>query len=92
MVQTTKILMPCSCRCMKCQWVFKVKHNGVYLARLVGCVYSQIPGIDVSENNSPVVNNITFRVLLLIMMKLGFSAKVVDVKTGFLYGELEKEI
>ena len=39
-----------------------------------------------------VMNDITFLVLLLIMIHLRFVAKVVDVKTAFPYGELEEEI
>ena len=66
--------------------------NGVYWAHLVACGYSQVPGIDFSENYSPVVNDITFCILLLMVLPFGYSAKVVDVKTAFLYGDLEEEI
>ena len=31
-------------RLVGCRWVFKVKHNGVYCARLVAKGFSQIPG------------------------------------------------
>ena len=41
---------------------------------------------------SPVVNNITFWVLLLMLLHFGYSAKIIDVETAFLYGELEEEI
>jgi hypothetical protein len=30
--------------CIKTKWIFKIKLNGVYLARLVACGYSQVPG------------------------------------------------
>ncbi len=33
-------------RCIKNKWIFKVKRNGVFRARLVACGYSQVPGID----------------------------------------------
>ncbi len=69
-----------------------MKRNGVFRARLVACGYSQIPGVDFSKNYSPVVNDITFRLLLLLIIKMGLSAKIVDVETAFLYGELEEEI
>ena len=35
--------MPVGRRCVKCKWVFKIKRNGVFRARLVACGYSQIP-------------------------------------------------
>ena len=79
-------------RCVKCKWVFKVKCNGVYRACLVACGYSQIPGVDFTENYSPVVNDITFRLMLIAKMVFGLKTKIVDVETAFLYGDLEEEI
>jgi len=38
------------------------------------------------------VNDVTFRLLLLAMLLFGLEAKIVDVETAFLYGELEEEI
>ena len=84
--------IPHNRRCVKCKWVFNIKRNGVFRARLVACGYSQIPGVDFSENYSPVVHDITFRLLLLAMILFGLSAKIVDVETAFLYGELEEQI
>ena len=84
--------MPLDRRCVKSKWVFKVKRNGVFRARLVACGYSQIPGGDFTENYSPVVHDITFRTLLLAMLLYGYQAKIVDVETAFLYGELEEAI
>ncbi len=52
-------------RCVKCKWVFKIKRNGIFHARLVACGYSQIPGVHFSENYSPVVHDVTFRILIL---------------------------
>ena len=40
----------------------------------------------------PVVHDITFQILILVMMLFGLSAKIVDVETAFLYGELDEEI
>jgi hypothetical protein len=81
-------------RLVKSRWVFKVKHNGVFRARLVACGYSQIPGpgVDYSANYSLVINDITFRMLLLTMIYFGLSEMIVDVETAFLYGDLEEEI
>ena len=50
-------------RCIKCKWIFKVKRNGVFRARFVGCGYSQVPGIDLHEIFAPVINDLTFRIL-----------------------------
>ena len=57
------------------------------------CLWVQSrPGIDFSENCSPVVNDITFSVLLLMVLHFGYLAKIVDVETAFLYVDLEEEI
>ena len=48
-----------------------------------------IQSIDFSENYSPVVNNVTFCIMLLMVLHFGYSAKIVDVETDFLYGDLE---
>jgi histone deacetylase 1/2 len=84
--------MPTGRRCVKCRWVFKIKRSGVYRARLVACGYSQIPGVDFTDNYSPVVNDVTFRLLLVIWLYYHYTAKIVDVETAFLYGKLEEDI
>ena len=84
-------LMPPNCRCIKNKWVFKIKCNGGYWACLVMCGYSQVPGVNFSGNYSPVVNDITFHVLLLMVIHFGYSAKIVNLEATFLYRELEEE-
>jgi hypothetical protein len=41
-------------RTIKCKWIFKIKRNGVFRARLVACGFSQIPGVDFNESFAPV--------------------------------------
>ena len=79
-------------RCMKCKRVFKIDCKCMYWAWLVACHYHHVSGINFSENYSPVVNNITLSILLLIMNKFGFSDKFVDIETAFFYGRLEELI
>ena len=40
---------PNNCRLVGRRWVFKVKRNGVYHARLVANGFSQIPGVDFTD-------------------------------------------
>ena len=49
------------------------------------CGYSQVPGASFSENYSPIMNDITFCILLLMVIHFVFLTKIVDV-------ELEEEI
>ena len=83
-------IMPLKCRCMKSNGYSKLSANSVYQACLVACEYSQVSGVDCSENYSLVVNNITFHILLNGYL-FGFLAKIVDVDISFLYGDLEEE-
>ena len=62
---TKRKKMPEGKKSIKCRWVFDIKRNGIFRARLVACGYSQIPGQDYTEAYSPVVNDITIRIMLL---------------------------
>ena len=84
--------MPKNKRCVKCKWVFKIKINGTFRARLVACGYSQVPGIDHEENYAPVVNDVTYRILIICMIIFKLCGKLVDVETAFLHGDIDVEI
>ena len=75
-----------------CRWVFKAKRNGVYHARLVAKGFSQIPGVDFTDNYSPVVNDVTFRVVVARRLIENWKGIVVDTDNAFLNGDLEHEI
>ena len=62
-------------RLVWCRWVFKVKRNGLYHARLVAKGFSQIPGMDFTDNYSPVVNDVTFRVVVARILIENFKGK-----------------
>ena len=79
-------------RCVKHKWIFKVKRDGRYRARLVACGYSQIAGVDYQENYSPVIYDVTYRIMIVLQIILKLESRIVDVKTAFLHGDLEEEI
>ena len=85
-------LLPPNCRCMKNRWVFKIKCNSVYQACLITGGNSEVTGIDFLENLSPVVNDVTFHVLLLMVLHFRYLLKIVNVETTFLHWDLEEEI
>ena len=84
--------MPGGKRPVKCKWVFDIKRNGIFRARLVACGYSQIPGEDVTEVFSPVSNDVIFRILLIAMLVWNMDCCLIDVATSFLHGNLDEEI
>ena len=61
-------------RLLGAKWVFKVKKNGIFKARLVAQGFSQIPGVDHQDSFSPVIYNTTFRIILVMMIKYGWEA------------------
>jgi hypothetical protein len=59
---------------------------------LLTCGYSQIPGVDFKENFAPVVNDVSFRIILSAKLLWDLQASIVDVETAFLHGDLQEEI
>jgi hypothetical protein len=84
--------MPPGQRCVKHKWVFDIKRDGTFKARLVACGYSQIPGVDFTDVYSPVIHDATFRIMLVAELKWKLKSKIVDVESAFLNGDLEEEI
>ena len=54
--------------------------------------YSQIQGVDFTDNFAPVVNDITFWLILSRKLIKKLSMRIIDVETAFSYRELEDEI
>lgn len=79
------------------RWVFRVKRNqdGIitrYKARLCAKGYAQKEGIDYNEIYAPTTRFDSIRVLLAIANMKDYEFKQFDIKTAFLYGELEENI
>jgi hypothetical protein len=69
-----------------------VKRNGIFWARLVACGYSQVPGIDFSEIFATVMNDVSFRIMIIAKLVWNMTCYVVDIETAFMHGDLDKEI
>jgi hypothetical protein len=54
---------------------------------LVACGYSQIAGIDYDENFPPVINDVTYRILLIVKILWKLKGLIVDVEAAFLHGD-----
>ena len=55
---------------------------------MVALGYTQIPGIDYTDNFSPVVSDVTLRIVIVIWIVLDLDVDQLDVETAFLEGEL----
>ena len=87
-----KVKIPENRRLIGNKWVFKIKRDGTYRARLVALGYNQVPGVDYTDNFAPVAHDVSFRIALARMMVEKLDSLVMDVETAFLYGDLEEEI
>ena len=58
----------------------------------MACGYSQVGGIDFNQVFSPVVNDMTFRLMIIAQILWKLDSYCFDVETAFLLGVLEEEI
>jgi hypothetical protein len=67
----------------------KRKANGTFLARVNARGFEQIDGEHYEEDNkaTPVVNDITIRIALCIMVMAAWTAHIMDVHGAFLKGK-----
>jgi hypothetical protein len=86
-----KNYVPKNAKVMYSTWAMKKNSNGTYCARLNARGYKQVDGIhyDTSNISSPVTNDATIRIIMVLMIIFKWSAKVVDVKGAFLCGSLK---
>ena len=83
---------PINRRVVKCKWVYAIKADGRYKARLVAKGFTQVEGIDFQETFSPVARYEAIRFLLAHAALENWELEAMDIKTAFLYGELDEEI
>ena len=88
--KTDKSKIPKNRRLIGNKWVFKIKRDGIYRARLVALGYSQIPGVDYTDSFAPVAHDVSFRIALARMVVEKLDSLVIDVETAFLYGEIDE--
>lgn len=79
------------------RWVLKIKRKpdgsvDRYRARLVARGFSQVHGLDFNETYAPVVNMASVRLLFAYAATQSLHMKQFDVKTAFLYGNLDETV
>ena len=80
-----------------CKWVLKIKRGSdgeivKYKARLVAKGFAQTYGIDYKHTFAPTVKMSAVRLLLTIAAVKDLNIRHLDVKTAYLYGDLEEDI
>jgi len=77
---------------VKNHWVFNIKPDGHYWSCLVVKGFSQVEGIDFDKLFSLVIHYETIRLLLTIAILEDLDIQSIDVKTAYLYGDLDEKI
>ena len=84
--------LPKGRKVIKNQWVFDLKSDGQKKARLVAKGFSQVEGIDYDKIFLPVVWFETVQMMIVLAVLIDWHISGFDVKTAFLYGELDEEL
>ena len=84
--------MPPNRRLIDSKWVFKNKRYGQFRALLVVWGCTQVPGIDFTENYSPVVTDFMPGFILIMWLINKWDSQTTDIETAFLYVVLEADI
>jgi Reverse transcriptase (RNA-dependent DNA polymerase) len=66
--------------CIKFRWVFEIKRDGTFRARLVACGYLQKPGVSFQESYSPVINDPVLRIIVIYEMVKRLIAVLLDIQ------------
>jgi hypothetical protein len=79
------------------KWVFVQKSNEKnkivrYRVRLVAQSFLHKPSIDYEETYSPVVDAITFRFLISLVVTESLDVRLMDVVASYIYGSLDNDI
>ena len=74
------------------KWIFKVKSDGRYRARLVALGYRQKIGIDYTNIHAPVLHEISPRVFIIVKMMMKWKARKADIEEAFLDSILDEDI
>ncbi|KAI0994843.1 hypothetical protein K3495_g13339 [Podosphaera aphanis] len=74
------------------RWVFTIKSDGRFKARLVAQGYSQVYGIDYFDTYSPTLRMDSLRILLAVSAYFDWEIHQVDVKTAYLEDDLQEEV
>jgi hypothetical protein len=83
--------LPAAAKILTSTWAMKKKANGTYRARLNARGYEQVDGVHYDSHNisAPVTNDVTIRIVMVIMIMANWCGELLDIKGAFLHGDFE---
>jgi Reverse transcriptase (RNA-dependent DNA polymerase) len=90
-VPVRKESLPPGTKLIDSTWAMKKKANGTHRARLAARGFKQEPGAHYNPDStsSPVVSDVSVRILFVLAAMTGWPMHVMDVQGAFLHGEFE---
>jgi len=87
--EVPKICLPDGAKIMSTTWLMKKKWNGTKRAGINARGYKQKDGQHYTSHSisAPVTNDVTIRIMLVLMIMGGWIGELVDVKGAFLHGD-----
>ena len=86
------VILPPGAHVVPCAWVYKIKRDGRYKARIIIRGYHMLPGVDFNETFAPVARVTSVRIILAIACKQDLELIQLDIKTAFLSAEMDTEV
>jgi len=74
------------------KWVFSIKDNGIYKARLVVKGFRQIKGVDYTCTYFPTIEMDSFRLTISIASIYKWDLRQIDIKAACLNTNLDEKI
>jgi hypothetical protein len=58
----------------------------------LACGNNQVPGVDFNESFAPVLNDVSFRIMIISKLVWDMTCTAVDIETALLHRDLDEEI
>eukprot|EP00957_Ditylum_brightwellii_P198186 15100927-Ditylum_brightwellii.AAC.1 len=83
-----KSKVPKGAKVLTLMWAMKPKPNGVKHARLNACGFEQVDGLhyDGQDLSAPVVNDMTIRIVFVMIILAAWTSELLDMRGAFLNG------
>ena len=84
--------VPAGAKVITSNWAVKKKAKGTYCATLNARGFQQVEGLhyDAADISSPVTNDTSIRIVMVLTLITGWIDNIFDMKGAFLHGEFDE--